>query len=75
MVPKQNERTFSVMAFYYGVKTLSRVNVNINAQKYIDILDYYLWPVFFRQEVTFIKMTMLWFTGRGLSKNSSHEST
>ena len=52
LVPKQNGRKLSVMVWgclcFDGVGTLSRVNGNINAQKYIEILDDNLWPVLVR---------------------------
>ena len=29
----------------YGVGTIAKVDVNINAEKYIQVLDDHLWPV------------------------------
>lgn len=49
MVQKQNERKFDGTGCpcYDRVGTLSRVNGNINAQKYINDLYNYLWHVIF----------------------------
>lgn len=49
LVSKQIRRKFSVMVWEYlcfnGVETLWRVNDNINAQKYMEILDNNISPV------------------------------